>query len=73
MFMFKRRPKQAASSELQEAIASLKRSGYAVGSPVASLTGWMWVMVGGKLYWEEQAIEMAMSPHSSELKTLVVE
>ena len=59
MLMFKRRFKQAVSPELQVAVTALKRNGYAVGMPVVSLTGRTWVMVGGKLYWEDQAIEMA--------------
>ncbi len=65
--MFRQRSKQVASPQLQAAVTSLKRNGYAVGSPVASLTGRTWVMVGGKLYWEEQAIELAAAGSSSEL------
>ena len=57
--MSKQRSRQAASPELQAAVHHLKRNGYAVGSPVMSLTGRAWVMVAGKFYWEEQAIEMA--------------
>ncbi len=36
-----------------------------------SLTGRTWVMVGGKLYWEDQAIEMA-GAGSAEVKAPAV-
>ena len=68
--MFKRRPKQFVSPELQAAIDALKRNGYAVGSPVRSLTGRTWVMVGGKFYWEDQAIEMAATGSASPALTV---
>lgn len=63
--MLRRQKKATGSSALHAAVESLKRPGYAVGSPAVTTYGRACVMVGGKVYWEEQAVEMADRGYAS--------
>ena len=57
--MSKRRQNQVGSPELQAALEYLKRSGYAVGSPMTDQNGRTWVLIGGRLLWEEEVLQMS--------------
>ena len=57
--MSKKRFREAGSPELQLALEALRRSGYAVGSPMRDRNGRTSVVVGGKLFWEEEVLQMS--------------